>query len=272
MNLEKTESQIPSLLVDGITMTESKQQSADAATVASLSSTKEMTALQLSPPSSLPKKKKKKVSSILERLRIIKVSPSRGTRQGPKVPPPNEVVVVKDMPTPSSCSEREEIEESLEVSKKILRKPSRFTFDLVPSISESYDDSNLPTTNKGLAIVNVDSGLSILDDTERPNGRTCFQSKDQDKGTFASGPSKLDQRIRTNSTSGTSEMSYLDNLVSQRSHPGSDVASNKKLAGKNDKSFTKEKNGMDKGEIIIANDCSWFSFNFLSFFESNAVA
>ena len=51
--------------------------------------------------------------------------------------------------------------------KKILRKPSRFTFDVVPSISESYSEDNGKKKNKNvdnIVIAKIDSGLSILDD------------------------------------------------------------------------------------------------------------
>jgi hypothetical protein len=146
------------------------------------------------------------------------------------MPLPNEVIVVEgheDMMTPSSCTERDEIEESFEYSRKVLRKPSRFTFDIVPSVSESYEDPEQQTNNyDNIVIKNNVSGLSILDDTQRSEMRTCFATSCKEsestkipvrtsaidpatmKKTMAfSGAQPLQERTRTNSTCCTSEIS-----------------------------------------------------------------
>ena len=145
------------------------------------------------------------------------------------MPLPNEVVVVEGhedmMMTPSSCTERDEIEESFEYSRKILRKPSRFTFDIVPSVSESYEDpEQQQTINNNIVIKNNVSGLSILDDTQRSEMRTCFAAtscKESEstipaeptmtkKSMMFSGAQPLQERTRTSSTCCTSELSSSD--------------------------------------------------------------
>lgn len=170
------------------------------------------------PPVPQRRQQKNKVSSLLGKLRIVKASPS-------KAPLPNEVVIHAtddENNSNKTCQEHEEIEESLETSKKVLRRPSRFTFDIVPSMSESEDAEDKCDEPENVVNSNV-SGLSILDDTHRTT-RTCFQSESKEQATAptstaiapktlfgeAHPPTKLDHRIRTNSTSAISDMSACD--------------------------------------------------------------
>jgi len=242
------------------------------------------------PPPPVPKKKKKKVSSILSRLRIIKASPSRwkGRNNDPVLPLPNEVVVFQGQETPSSCTERGEIEASLESAKRVLRRPSRFTFDVVPSVSESFDDPQEDPNKEGYVSDNNDvSGLSILDETERINNYARF-GKQQVLG--MANPTKLTQRCRTNSTSGTSELSSSDIF-------GTEVTTTQKDDSNNDLTATKNccnsktpsgfsglatkvltpSNGLGAGKgknstaMINETSSSWSLFNIFSLFDSSTA-
>jgi hypothetical protein len=169
------------------------------------------------PPSNRQSNNKEKPHSLLGRLRIIKVSPCKGKRpsnEDSNAPLPNEVVVVDGASSPFSCTEHEEIEASLESALRVLRKPSRFTFDIVPSFSESFDDRPASPMaeeddNQVAVVRNSVNRLSIHDETHND----CpLPSDDISKQSLAGtiGPTQLNHRSRTNSTSATSAFSVED--------------------------------------------------------------
>lgn len=183
--------------------------------------------------SQYPTTKTSKPDSILGRLRVINVNPSKEKRQEKgysTVAPllPDEVVVHDGgAVSPSSFTVHEEIEESLETTKLIIRKPSRFTFDLVPSMSESFDgnkssDYVQDKTSDGFVCSNV-SGLSILDDSKVQDSiprKACNVAPRDTIDVAIMGPTKLDHRTRTNSTSATSAFSAGDVFCGSSSHVG----------------------------------------------------
>ncbi|KAG7355120.1 hypothetical protein IV203_004476 [Nitzschia inconspicua] len=170
-----------------------------------------------------PTRKKKSSTTILGRLRILKVSPSKERQQeyvSSGVTLPNEVVVVDSLLSPSSFTVHEEIEESLETMKKVLRKPCRFTFDVVPSLSESFGDQH-PTEEDEIAsdVVRTSvSGLSILEDNHENSSTTCAKINSKMANVGNIGPTKLDHRSRTNSTSATSALSSSDIFCGSTGH------------------------------------------------------
>jgi hypothetical protein len=152
--------------------------------------------------------------SLLGRLRVIKVSPSKGKRPSndeSHAPLPNEIVLVDDVTSPVSCTEHEGIEASLESTKRILRKPCRFTFDIIPSFSESFGDKlSSPSSrmeeedhNQEAISRNIISGLSIQYQLDSP-----LNAKHTVAGTIS--PTQLKHRSRTNSTCATSPFSAED--------------------------------------------------------------
>jgi hypothetical protein len=229
-----------------------------------------------SPRPKVSVKKTTKAPSLLGRLRVVKVSPDKGKKTDKDMsnaPLPNEVVVMDNESSPSSCTDNEEIEESLETMKIILRKPCRFTFDVVPSVSESFEEEPMTMTlteNKGWPcdlVKSTVSGLSILDDSQIIKSPAVANNYFQTTSVESMGPTKLDRRTRTNSTSATSAFSSSDVFCGSTGHI--DVVKMTTSAN----SFT-DHQSTNAADFVVqrpnATESSWF--NFFSLFMGNSSA
>jgi hypothetical protein len=168
--------------------------------------------------------KMQKGSNVLDNLRIIRATSSSCSKKsgGDKVSvgPPKEVLIFDGQRrycvSPASCSNREArqhhkmVEDLLaSCSRRVvaIRKPSRFTFDVVPSVSTSDSLSTDRTTspngvvlgNETKTILSPDDEMSILEDLAKSETNDQRSNHSREKHSKP-GNVHLRARARTSST------------------------------------------------------------------------